>query len=125
MLLNDVEDTIKKMTTLRKIGISFALDDFGTGYSSLSILKRLPIDCLKIDRSFVQEVPFDLEASAIVRAIVGLGNSLGLMMIAEGVETDQQFDFLKENGCDVFQGYFFSRPLSRNALQTYTNRLLL
>ena len=125
LLLNDVENTIKKMTTLRKIGISFALDDFGTGYSSLSILKRLPIDCLKIDRSFVQEVPFDLEASAIVRAIVGLGNSLGLMMIAEGVETDQQFDFLKENGCDVFQGYFFSRPLSRNALQTYTNRLLL
>ena len=122
LLLNDIEDTIGKMTVLRNKGLTFALDDFGTGYSSLSILKRLPIDRLKIDRSFVQEIPLDQSASTIVRAIVGLGNSLGLMMVAEGVETTQQLEFLKENGCHAYQGYLFARPLNKESLQTYANR---
>jgi EAL domain-containing protein (putative c-di-GMP-specific phosphodiesterase class I) len=110
------------MTVLRNKGLTFALDDFGTGYSSLSILKRLPIDRLKIDRSFVQEIPVDQNANTIVRAIVGLGNSLGLMMVAEGVETAQQLDFLNQNGCHAYQGYLFARPLNNNDLQNYANQ---
>lgn len=122
LLLNDIEDTIGKMTVLRNKGLTFALDDFGTGYSSLSILKRLPIDRLKIDRSFVQEIPVDQSANTIVRAIVGLGNSLGLRMVAEGVETAQQLDFLNQNGCHAYQGYLFARPLNNNDLQNYVNQ---
>lgn len=121
LFLNDVDDSIKKMTALKKNGLAFALDDFGTGYSSLSILKRLPIDRLKIDRSFVQEVPADQGANTIVRAIIGLGNSLGLIIVAEGVETVEQFKFLKESGCHIFQGYLFARPMSKNELQQFIN----
>lgn len=122
LLLNDVEDTIEKMTALRNRGLTFALDDFGTGYSSLSILKRLPIDRLKIDRSFVMEIPTDQSASTIVRAIVGLGNSLGLMMVAEGVETIQQLKFLNEYGCHAYQGYLFARPLDKDEFRLFVNR---
>jgi len=124
LLLNDIEDTIVKMATLRNTGLTFALDDFGTGYSSLSILKRLPIDRLKIDRSFVQEVAVDQSTSTIVRAIVGLGKSLGLMMVAEGVETIQQHEYLKDHGCHAYQGYLFARPLCKESLQTYANGFL-
>jgi len=113
----------KKKTALKKNGLSFALDDFGTGCSSLSIFKRLPIDRLKIDRSFVREVPEDQEASTIVRAFIGLGlgNGLGLTIVAEGVETPEQFEFLKRNDCHVFQGYLFSRPLRIEGLERLVN----
>ncbi len=110
MLLNDVEDVIGKMNALKSIGVGFSLDDFGTGYSSLSYLKRLPLDQLKIDQSFVREVPTSNSDASIARVIVGLARSLGLGVVAEGVETEAQRRFLLDNGCDGFQGYLFARP---------------
>jgi diguanylate cyclase (GGDEF)-like protein/PAS domain S-box-containing protein len=111
LLLTDAEDIILKMTTLQSHGISFSLDDFGTGYSSLSYLKRLPLDQLKIDCSFVRDVLTDQNDAAIVRTILALGHSLGLSVIAEGVETEAQCNFLAELNCHAYQGYLFSRPL--------------
>jgi diguanylate cyclase (GGDEF)-like protein/PAS domain S-box-containing protein len=111
MLLTDVEDIILKMTALKAQGISFSLDDFGTGYSSLSYLKRLPLDQLKIDRSFVRDVLTDPNDAAIVRTILALGHSLGLSVIAEGVETETQCAFLAGLECHAYQGFLFSRPV--------------
>ncbi|WP_320416298.1 EAL domain-containing protein [Candidatus Reidiella endopervernicosa] len=111
MLLENVEETIDKMTQLKSIGISFAIDDFGTGYSSLSYLKRLPLDKLKIDQSFVRDIEKGDSGSAIVETIISMTHHLGLEVIAEGVETRGQLDFLKHSGCHHFQGYYFNRPL--------------
>lgn len=111
ILVQDVDEIVKKMTTLKNAGIGFALDDFGTGYSSLNYLKRLPLDQLKIDKSFVRDVLTDENDAAIARTIATLGNSLGLKVVAEGVETKEQRQFLIENGCLAFQGYLFSHPL--------------
>jgi len=111
LLLDNVEATADKMATLKTHGIGFALDDFGTGYSSLTYLKRLPLDQLKIDRSFVQDVLSKPNDAAIARAIIALGASLGLPVIAEGVETPQQRDFLASHGCVNFQGYLFGKPM--------------
>jgi diguanylate cyclase (GGDEF)-like protein/PAS domain S-box-containing protein len=110
VLLSDVEDAIVKMEALRSTGVRFALDDFGTGYSSLSYLKRLPLDQLKIDQSFVRDVLEDANDAAIVRTILALAHSLDLLAVAEGVETEGQRQFLLDNGCTVFQGYLFGRP---------------
>lgn len=111
LLIADVEDTIEKMFALKAKGICFSLDDFGTGYSSLSYLKRLPLDQLKIDQSFVCDILTDPNDAAIARTIVALGQSLGLAVIAEGVETEAQRNFLAVSGCHAYQGYFFSQPL--------------
>lgn len=111
LLIADVEDTIEKMFALKAKGICFSLDDFGTGYSSLSYLKRLPLDQLKIDQSFVRDILTDPNDAAIARTIVALGQSLGLGVIAEGVETEAQRNFLAVSGCHAYQGYFFSQPL--------------
>jgi diguanylate cyclase (GGDEF)-like protein/PAS domain S-box-containing protein len=111
LLLENVEKTIGKMTDLKAKGVSFALDDFGTGYSSLSYLRRLPLDQLKIDQSFVKDVLTDSNDAAIACTIVALGKTLGLQVIAEGVETLDQRDFLAEHGCHAYQGYLFSRPM--------------
>jgi len=111
LLLDNVEATADKMAALKTHGIGFALDDFGTGYSSLTYLKRLPLDQLKIDRSFVQDVLSKPNDAAIARAIIALGASLGLPVIAEGVEAPQQRDFLVSHGCANFQGYLFGRPM--------------
>ena len=117
MLLDNTSDMIAKMHALKARGVSFSLDDFGTGYSSLSYLKRLPLDQLKIDQSFVRDVLNDPNDAAIARTIVALGQSLGLAVIAEGVETAAQRDFLAAHGCHNYQGYFFSRPVGLQAFE--------
>jgi diguanylate cyclase (GGDEF)-like protein/PAS domain S-box-containing protein len=109
--MQDAEKTIKIMNRLTELGISFSIDDFGTGYSSLSILKRFPLSTLKIDRSFIQDVPNDEDAVAIVKAIIAMAHSLKFEIIAEGVENQQQLDFLRNLSCQNFQGFLFSRPL--------------
>jgi len=119
LLLDDVENTIAKMTALKARGVGFSLDDFGVGYSSLSYLKRLPLDQLKIDQSFVRDVLTDANDATIAHTIVTLGRTLGLAVIAEGVETEAQQDFLSNHGCDAYQGYLFSRPLSAEQLEQF------
>jgi diguanylate cyclase (GGDEF)-like protein/PAS domain S-box-containing protein len=111
LLVDDMEDAIAKMTALKDRGVGFSLDDFGTGYSSLSYLKRLPLDQLKIDRSFVKDVLTDPNDAVIACMIMALGQSLGLTVIAEGVETEAQRSFLARHGCHAYQGYLFSKPL--------------
>lgn len=111
-LLMNAEETIKALHLLKKYGISISIDDFGTGYSSLSYLKKLPIDCLKIDRSFIQDIQEDYSNSEIAQAIISLSQSLKLQVIAEGVEEEYQKAFLMENGCDHMQGYLISKPLA-------------
>jgi EAL domain-containing protein (putative c-di-GMP-specific phosphodiesterase class I) len=102
---------------LHALGVRLAIDDFGTGYSSLSYLRRYAIDTLKIDRSFVHDVPGDADDSALTSAIIVLAQSLKLDVIAEGVETEAQRDFLRERGCHQMQGYLFSRPLPAEDIQ--------
>lgn len=111
LLLADVDDTAAKMATLKAHGVGFSLDDFGTGYSSLAYLKRLPLDQLKIDRSFVRDVLSDPNDAAIARTIVALGTSLGLQVVAEGVETEAQRQFLEDEQCHAWQGYLLSPPV--------------
>jgi diguanylate cyclase (GGDEF)-like protein/PAS domain S-box-containing protein len=111
LFLADVEDTILKMTTLKAAGVSFSLDDFGTGYSSLSYLKRLPLDQLKIDQSFIRDVLTDPNDAAIARTIVALAQSMGMAVIAEGVETEAQREFLASNNCSAYQGFLFGKAV--------------
>ena len=117
MLVDDVEAIIAKMGALRAHGVSFSLDDFGTGYSSLAYLKRLPLDQLKIDQGFVRNIVTDSNDAAIAKMVVALAESMGLSVIAEGVELKAQADFLAHLGCHAYQGYFFSRPLPLEALE--------
>lgn len=109
-LLTDMENTVRVMQELRRIGVLFSLDDFGTGYSSLQYIKRLPIDQLKIDKSFVQDIQTDQNDRTIVRTIIAMAQALNLQVIAEGVETREQRDLLLEYGCCYYQGYLFDRP---------------
>jgi EAL domain-containing protein (putative c-di-GMP-specific phosphodiesterase class I) len=112
LLMDDVEEIIGKMTALKRYGVCFSLDDFGTGYSSLSYLKRLPLDQLKIDQSFVRDVTVDANDAAIASTIVALAHHMGLDVIAEGVETAAQADFLISIGCCSFQGYLYGQPVA-------------
>lgn len=111
VVLENVEDTIAKMRELKLLGVSFSMDDFGTGYSSLQYLKRLPLDQIKIDQSFVRDITTDPNDAAIVQTVIAMTEALGLNVIAEGVETVEQFEFLDLRGCHAFQGYLFSRPV--------------
>lgn len=119
MLIENVDDTIDKMQRLQSIGISFSLDDFGTGYSSLSYLKQLPLDQLKIDRSFVRDILSNANDASIARSIVALSQSLGLSIIAEGVETQEQRAFLAEIGCTCYQGYLFGKPMNASDFEHF------
>ncbi len=110
-LIESIHPTTRTLNALKEMGVQIAVDDFGTGYSSLSYLKRFPIDYLKIDRSFTQGVPSDVNDTAISTAIIAMARSLNLTVVAEGVETREQADFLRSQGCDMVQGYYFSRPL--------------
>jgi EAL domain-containing protein (putative c-di-GMP-specific phosphodiesterase class I) len=110
-VLENVEDTIAKMHKLKLMGVSFSMDDFGMGYSSLQYLKRLPLDQIKIDRSFMRDVASDPNDAAIVQTIIAMSGALGLNVIAEGVETEAQREFLDLRGCHAFQGYLYSRPV--------------
>ena len=119
MLVADVDAIIVKMNAIKQRGVAFSLDDFGTGYSSLTYLKRLPLAQLKIDQSFVRDVLTDASDAVIARTILALGHSLGLKVIAEGVETAAQHQFLADMGCDAFQGYYFGKPIAAAALMEY------
>lgn len=117
MLQDNVDSTIAKMGALRQLGVRFSLDDFGTGYSSLSYLKRLPLDILKIDKSFVSDIFEDPSDAAIARTIIALASSLDLNVVAEGVETADQLEWLLEHGCKLFQGYLFSPPVHKDQIE--------
>jgi len=111
ILMDDVEPTIEKLKSIREKGISISIDDFGTGYSSLNYIRRFPLDILKIDRSFINDISDGHEGVSIVRAIVSLARNLGLDVIAEGVETGEQLSFLNTLNCRKIQGYFYHRPI--------------
>jgi len=111
MFLENIEQSIAKMQSLRDIGVLFALDDFGTGYSSLSYLKKLPLSQIKIDQSFVRDIAVDKNDEIIAQTIIKMGQTLGLDVIAEGVETEEQQRILEQHGCENFQGYLFGKPI--------------
>jgi EAL domain-containing protein (putative c-di-GMP-specific phosphodiesterase class I) len=111
MMMQDVSRALDVLNALQDRGIRLAIDDFGTGYSSMSLMKQFPIDTLKIDRSFVRNLPDDCEDRAIAQAIISMGKALGMTIVAEGVETTAQETFLRDHACDQMQGYLFSRPV--------------
>lgn len=116
MVMHNLEHAIATLDKLRQIGVHLAIDDFGTGHSSLAALKRFPVDCLKVDRSFVCDIPADTDDMIITRSVIALAHSMGLSVVAEGVETEEQRLFLVESGCDEMQGFLFSRPLPADEL---------
>jgi len=110
MVMRDIQNSKKILEGIKSMGIRLAIDDFGTGFSSFVSLKRFPFDCIKIDRSFIKDIPHDPDDVAITQAIIAMAHSLRLKVIAEGVETREQLDFLTELGCHEFQGYYFKKP---------------
>jgi diguanylate cyclase (GGDEF)-like protein/PAS domain S-box-containing protein len=119
MLMENLEDTVDLLNNLKALGVGLSIDDFGTGYSSLGYLKRLPVNVIKVDRSFVMDIPRDTDDMEITAAVIAMAHKLRYKVVAEGIETDQQYKFLRESGCDYGQGYFFSPPLSADALVEY------
>jgi diguanylate cyclase (GGDEF)-like protein/PAS domain S-box-containing protein len=119
LVLDNVADTIEKMQQLKAVGVSFSMDDFGTGYSSLAYLTQLPLDQLKIDRSFVLNLPDNINDGIIAKTIISMGRSLALDVIAEGVETEGQYEFLERNGCHAYQGYLYSKAVPLDGFEAY------
>jgi EAL domain-containing protein (putative c-di-GMP-specific phosphodiesterase class I) len=119
LVLENVKDTIEKIRAIKQLGVSFSMDDFGTGYSSLAYLTQLPIDQLKIDRSFIRSLPGQKRDEMIARTIISMGGGLDMHVIAEGVETEEQLQFLEAHGCQAYQGFLFSRPLPIEALMAF------
>lgn len=117
MLMGDIETAINQLHELKQLGLALSIDDFGTGYSSLSYLKRFPVDTLKVDRSFIKDIPFDKHDEEIAGAIIAMAQKLNLSVIAEGVETDEQIEFLKRNRCRIVQGYYYSPPLTSSGVE--------
>jgi EAL domain-containing protein (putative c-di-GMP-specific phosphodiesterase class I) len=117
LLMEDITETVTQFQRLNAMGVNLSIDDFGTGYSALSYLKRFPFDLLKIDREFVRNIISDPEDAALTTAIITMAQSLGLKVIAEGIETEQQLAFLREKRCDLAQGYFFSKPVPAEAFR--------
>jgi EAL domain-containing protein (putative c-di-GMP-specific phosphodiesterase class I) len=113
VLMRNVEKSLKVLSELKTLGVKLSIDDFGTGYSSLSYLKSLPVDTLKIDQAFVRDIALDQDDAAIVKAVISLAHILNLNVLAEGVETLDQYNFLLNNGCDEVQGYYFGRPVGK------------
>ena len=116
MVMHDAAQLVAMLGELKRLGVQISVDDFGTGYSSLSYLKRFPVDRLKVDRSFVADLATDADDATIVRAIITLGHNLGLKVVAEGVEQEEQVSFLRLNQCDEAQGFIFCRPIESAAL---------
>jgi EAL domain-containing protein (putative c-di-GMP-specific phosphodiesterase class I) len=111
LILDNIDSAVDKMNALKDAGVRFSMDDFGTGYSSLSYLTQLPLHQLKIDQSFVHKMHDKPVNAVIVQTIIGMANNLDIEVIAEGVETAEQFEFLKNQGCPLFQGYYFGKPV--------------
>jgi EAL domain-containing protein (putative c-di-GMP-specific phosphodiesterase class I) len=125
VLMQDAETSINTLHELKEMGIKIAVDDFGTGYSSLAYLKRFPIDVLKIDRTFIRDLSVDSDSLAIVTAITALAKSLNLTIVAEGVETKEQLDYLCTKKCDRAQGFLISRPLNIDALASFPRPFII
>ncbi len=125
LMLHDIANTIEKMEALRQLGIRFSMDNFGTGYSSLSQLKKLPIDQLKVDQFLMRDITIDSCDAMIVKTIIAMTNKLGISVLAEGVETEQQFSCLKQLGCSAFQGYLFGKPIPLNEFEQLISQSVL
>jgi predicted signal transduction protein with EAL and GGDEF domain len=123
VLLQDTDATIATLSSLRDLGVGISMDDFGTGYSSLGYLRKFPFDKIKIDRSFIRDLSEQPDSIAIVRAVTGLGSSLGISTTAEGVETEAQLQRLRDEGCTEVQGYLFSKPIPANEVRLLLQRL--
>ncbi|MEJ2691844.1 MAG: EAL domain-containing protein, partial [Candidatus Thiodiazotropha sp.] len=122
LLMRNTDESVEWLTRIKSLGVKLSVDDFGTGYSSLSYLKRFPVDALKIDRSFVNDLPEDRDSASLVRTIIGMAHSLNLGLVAEGVETEQQIRFLINEGCNLLQGYYFAKPMSVKQLDAWLEK---
>jgi EAL domain-containing protein (putative c-di-GMP-specific phosphodiesterase class I) len=117
MLMQNVDRTLQTLTGLKAVGVRIAIDDFGLGYSSLSELQNFPLDTVKIDRSFIRDVTGQAEDRALAEAIIAVGHSLSLTVVAQGVETREQAEFLREHACDELQGFYFNRPVPASGFE--------
>jgi len=122
-LMGSIADTLVSLRQVRALSVSLSIDDFGTGYSSLAYLKRLPLNTLKIDRSFIQDIPKATQDMEIVQAIIVMAHTLHLDVVTEGVETFEQYQFLERHGCDFVQGYLLSRPVPLGELRPVLNEI--